>query len=123
MTKVNISYWLTVASYLALLLLLLGQTYSHVPDDAQWWQGLFIWGFKIIPLLLITRGLIQQRHTSATWLSFLSMLYLIFGVLLAFTRGGEFYGWLMTLDSLVLFMASMMYTRWKKEQDATTKLN
>lgn len=116
--KLKVSYWLTVASFLALLLILLGQTYSHAPAAGHWWEGLLLWGFKVFPLLLVIRGLIQQRHTSATWLSFLSMLYFIFGVLLAFTRGGEFYGWLMSIDTLVLFMASMMFTRWKKEQNA-----
>lgn len=116
--KVKTSYWLMAASYLGLLLLLLGQTYSHPPANAQWWEGLILWGFKILPLLLVTKGLIQQRHRSATWLSFLSMLYLIFGILLAFTRGAEIYGWLMAFDSMTLFLTSMMYTRWKKEQDA-----
>lgn len=116
--KLKVSYWLTVASYLVLLLALLGQTYSHAPESGQWWEGLFLWAFKVLPLLLVARGLIQQRHTSATWLSFLSMLYFIFGVLLVFTRGAELYGWIMSLDTLVLFVASMMFTRWKKEQIA-----
>lgn len=114
--KLKVSYWTMIASYLILLVTLLAQTYSHAPEAGQWWQGLIIWLFKILPLLLVVRGLFQHRHTSATWLSFLSMLYFIFGVLLVFTRGAEFYGWIMSADTLVLFMASMMYTRWKKEK-------
>lgn len=112
--KLIYSYWLTVASYMALLLILLAQTYSHAPEDGALWTGLVVWLVKILPLLLVIRGLVQKRHTSATWLSFLSMLYFIFAVLLVFTRGGELYGWLMSADTLVLFLSSMLYTRWKK---------
>lgn len=119
--NLTLSYRLMLSSYLLLILLLLTQTYSSAPEDSRWWEGLFIWIFKVLPLIFVVRGLIQKRHTSATWLSFLSMLYLIFGVLLAFTRGGELYGWLMSLSCLILFISSMLYTRWKKEAIASVQ--
>lgn len=116
--KLKNTYALLVLSYSALLLILLAQTFSHAPEDSQWWQGVILWLFKILPLLFVLKGLLEKRHRSATWLSFLSMLYFIFGVLLIFTRGAELYGWLMSADTLVLYTVSMLYTRWKREAEA-----
>lgn len=115
--KIKTAYWLMTVALLATLVILLVQTYSNAAAHVQapWYSGLLLWLFKIAPFLLLIRGLIQKRHSTSSWLSFLSMLYFIFAVLLVFTPGGALYGWLMTLSTLMLYLSSMLHTRWKKQ--------
>lgn len=114
------AYWTMIGSYLALMLILLAQTFSNVPQalDLNALQlfglGLIIWLVKILPLLLFIPGLIKRRHSTSAWLSYMSMLYLVLGVLLTFTQGASSYGWSMSIATLVLFLSSMLYTRWHK---------
>ncbi|MEN9464833.1 MAG: hypothetical protein RL217_1014 [Pseudomonadota bacterium] len=115
--KIAAAYWLMTAAFAATLIILLAQTYSNAAAHAQapWYSGLLLWLFKIAPFLLLVRGLLQKRHSTSSWLSFLSMLYFIFAVLLIFTPGGALYGWLMTASTLTLYVSSMLHTRWKKQ--------
>lgn len=117
--KTHKVYGLMVLSVVAVVITLLGQTFAHTPSTISGMDfitaGGLLWLFKISPFLLLIRGLIQKRHTTSAWLSFLSMLYFIFGVLLVFTPGGNLFGWLLSAASLLMFLASMMYTRWKKQ--------
>ena len=50
-----------------------------------------------------------------------SMLYFVLGVLLAFTPGAALWGWLLTISAFLLFLASMLYTRWAKADAARSQ--
>ena len=113
-SPLHISFLLLVMGYLLLLSSLFAQTYAEPPENALWWHGLLLWLFKVMPLLLMVRGLFEGRHTTSSWLSYLSLLYFIFGVLLIFTPGGTLFGYLVTFASLLIFWSSLFYTRWKK---------
>ena len=119
-TKVNIARWIMLGSYIALLLLLVLQTLLNPPAAESlgtlqlWAAGAILALFKILPLLLFVRGLSAGRHTTAAWLAYMAMLYFVFGVLLTFTPGASGWGWGVSSSSLVLVLAAMLYTRWKK---------
>lgn len=119
-TKVNTARWIMLSSYLALLLLLVLQTLLNPPAAESlgtlqiWIAGAILALFKILPLLLFVRGLSAGRHTTAAWLAYMAMLYFVFGVLLTFTPGASGWGWGVSISSLVLIIAAMLYTRWKK---------
>ncbi len=119
-TKVNTARWIMLSSYTALLLLLVLQTLLNPPATESlgtlqiWIAGAILALFKILPLLLFVRGLSAGRHTTAAWLAYMAMLYFVFGVLLTFTPGASGWGWGVSISSLVLVIAAMLYTRWKK---------
>lgn len=119
-TKVKTARWIMLGSYIALLLLLVLQTLLNPPAAENlsavqlWAAGTILALFKILPLLLFVRGLSAGRHTTAAWLAYMAMLYFVFGVLLTFTPGASGWGWGVSISSLVLVIAAMLYTRWKK---------
>ncbi len=119
-TKVKTARWIMLSSYTALLLLLVLQTLLNPPAAKSlgtlqiWIAGAILALFKILPLLLFVRGLSAGRHTTAAWLAYMAMLYFVFGVLLTFTPGASGWGWGVSISSLVLVIAAMLYTRWKK---------
>ncbi|WP_430462943.1 DUF2069 domain-containing protein [Thalassolituus sp. LLYu03] len=117
--KTRYAYLCMVSSYLITLLILLLSTYAAAPSpDMPLWlyllSGAGIWLFKILPLLLFVPGLIQRKHSTSAWLSYMTMLYFVLAVLLAFTPGASGWGWAMTISTLVMFLSSMLYTRWRK---------
>lgn len=120
--KVPLTYGLMLAFYILTALILLASTIAAAPaklDPASlgfWLSGLTIWLFKMIPLLIFIPGLYKKSERTATWLSYVSMLYFIFAVLLIFTPGAFYYGWAMSASTLLLFLFSMLYTRWRKAE-------
>ena len=116
------AYSLMLSSYIVTLLILLLSTFSNPPENIDSTPmfiltGVGIWLFKILPLLLFIPGLIKRLHKAAAWLSYVSMLYFILAVLLAFTPGASGWGWGMVFSSLIMFISSMMFTRWKKADE------
>src|SRR5690554_7229560 len=103
--KTTVVFRIMATSFVLILLILLAQTLNNAPKDSDsstallWLSGLGIWLFKILPFIILIPGLIQKRHRTATWLSFMSMFYFILGVLLAFTPGGSLWGWLLSIKS------------------------
>jgi len=117
--KTQQAFIATVSSYLVTLLILLISTFASAPEaDMPLWlyvaSGIGIWLFKILPLLLFVPGLIARKHSTTAWLSYMSMLYFVLAILLAYTPGASLWGWAMALSTMVLFLASMLYTRWRK---------
>jgi len=115
----NIAYWLMIASYLTAIVTLVLTTYANTPETIESLWLFFLGGLgitltKVLPLLLFIPGLIARKHSTSAWLCYMSMLYFILGVLLAFTPGAALLGWVLTISSLVIFLSSMLYTRWAK---------
>lgn len=117
--KTRYAYAGMTASYLITLLILLLSTFASAPDTIAepwlfWLSGIGIWLFKILPLLLFIPGLIDRRHSTSAWLSYIAMLYFVLAVLLTFTPDASLWGWAMSVSTLVMFLTSMFYTRWRK---------
>ena len=113
------AYAMMLSSYLVTVVILLAETFSDAPESIDSGliflaSGLGIWLFKILPLLLFVPGFFSRSHKSAAWLSYVSMLYFILAVLLAFTPGASLWGWGMVFSTIALFISSMLFTRWKK---------
>ena len=116
------AYAMMLSSYLVTVVILLAETFSDAPESIDSGliflaSGVGIWLFKILPLLLFVPGFFSRSHKSAAWLSYVSMLYFILAVLLAFTPGASLWGWGMVFSTIVLFISSMLFTRWKKADE------
>lgn len=116
------AYAMMLSSYLVTVVILLAETFSDAPESIDSGliflaSGLGIWLFKILPLLLFVPGFFSRSHKSAAWLSYVSMLYFILAVLLAFTPGASLWGWGMVFSTIALFISSMLFTRWKKADE------
>lgn len=122
MNKLSVARKLTVGSYLGLLGALLGAVMAGGSEETQQMSlgiPLFIWAFLALPLLIFIPGLFKGSHRSSSWLSYVTMIYFIASILVFFTPRGELWGGLMVLASITLFITTMLYTRWKKEEEKT----
>jgi len=120
MNKVSISRWLVLFSYLGLITILMGSTFASGGEHTEGTSiaaPILIGLFKCLPLFIFIPGLISGSHKTASWLSYVTMIYFVLAVLLMFTSGSDIWGRLMALVTLVLFTATMLYTRWKKEEE------
>ncbi|MDF1762228.1 MAG: DUF2069 domain-containing protein [Oleibacter sp.] len=113
--KARIAWRLMIISYIGLLLAMLGATFAAPPTTIESEQdilisGLIFWVFKSLPLMLFIPGLIKRSHYVSAWLCYTTLLY--FTLFMALTGGT----WLLVLvsTSLVLFISSMLFTRWQK---------
>ena len=120
MNKVLISRTVLLASYISLIIVLLASTFASGGEHTEGTTiaaPIIIWLFKCLPLLIFIPGLINGSHKTASWLSYVTMIYFVLAILLMFTSGSDIWGRLMPLTTLVLFTATMLYTRWKKEEE------
>ncbi len=120
MNKVSISRGVLLLSYLGLIIILLCSTFASGGEHTEGTSiaaPILIWLFKCLPLLIFIPGLMSGSHKTASWLSYITMIYFVLAVLLMFTSGSDIWGRLMPLVTLVLFTATMLYTRWKKEEE------
>lgn len=120
MNKLLVSRIVLLGSYISLLLVLLASTLSSGGEHTQGTSiaaPIVLWLFKCVPLFIFIPGLIKGSHRTASWLSYVTMIYFVLAILLMFTAGTEIWGTLMPLTTLVLFTAAMLYTRWKKAEE------
>lgn len=120
MKKLLISRVVVLTSYIGLILILLASTLASGGEHTEGTSiaaPIIIWLFKCLPLLMFIPGLISGSHKTASWLSYVTMIYFVLAVLLMFTSGSDIWGRLMPLATLILFTATMLYTRWKKEEE------
>ena len=120
MNKLLVSRIILLSSYLGLIIVLLASTLASGGEhtkDTSIAAPIVLWLFKCLPLLLFIPGLINGSHKTASWLSYVTMIYFVLAILLMFTAGSNIWGILMPLSTLVLFTAAMLYTRWKKAEE------
>jgi uncharacterized membrane protein len=120
MNKLVISRIVLLSSYIGLILVLLASTLASGGEHTVGTSiaaPIVLWLFKCLPLLIFIPGLLSGSHKTASWLSYVTMIYFVLGILLMFTAGANIWGTLMPLTTLVLFTAAMLYTRWKKEEE------
>jgi len=109
--RLSISRALSLLSFLALATLLLAWhlLFAEIPGKLLW----AILAMQLAPLLLLAPGLLLGNARAHAWTCFVVNLYFIQGVLAAFDPSKALYGWLLTLLSLSLFCAALMFTRWR----------
>lgn len=113
-----------VLCYLSLLVIMLTSTFINAPDTIEGQSellqgGIFFWVLKSLPLFLFIPGLLKRSHYAASWLSYTSMLYFV--VIIAFSQG--VWLWAQASVLFVLFMSSMLFTRWQKTEDKLENVN
>jgi uncharacterized membrane protein len=103
--KLRAGRWLTLGCYAGLLLLF---TLLNIMRDAG---NLKLWMMQCIPLLVFIPALRNETHRSYSWLCFVALMYFVAIVPLLMGRWW-WSDWLITILVTVLFIASMMTSRW-----------
>ena len=68
---------------------------------------------KIIPIFLVLPGMIKGHARSFAWCCYIVNIYFIIGILNIFTPNMYAVGWIEVSLSFMLFISSLLYTRWK----------
>ncbi len=112
--KLAVSRFLTLASYLGLLALLLaGLVLFPPPEEARFAVILAVlW----LPLLVFLPFIWLKQPRAHAWLCFVSLLYFTNGVTTAFVPGKASLGLIQVLLTTTLFIAAMLYGRWRAMQ-------
>jgi uncharacterized membrane protein len=94
------------------LIALLSVYYLLVADlhGARPWV---ILGIELLPLLLLTPGMILGSPRGHSWTCFVVNLYFIKGALAAYDPNRSTFGVLEMLVSLALFVSALLYVRWR----------
>lgn len=72
-----------------------------------------ILAIEVVPLLLLLPGMLLGRARAHAWVCFVVNIYFIKGVLAAFDPARAVFGWVEIVASLGLFIAGLLYVRWK----------
>ncbi|HEX5842362.1 MAG TPA: DUF2069 domain-containing protein [Pseudomonas sp.] len=114
--RLSISRAISLLSFFALagLLLAWNLLFAEIPGKQLLWV---ILAMQLAPLLLLAPGMLLGNARAHAWACFVVNLYFIQGVLAAFDPSKALYGWLLTLLSLSLFCAALMFTRWRFQYD------
>ncbi len=92
--------------------LLLQQGLDAWLHGAPW----IIWLGKLLPLLIFLPGMIRNNLRSFIWLCFVCLLYFMMLVEALFARPGAWLPVVGTCAVVVLFVAAMLYVRWRARQ-------
>jgi len=103
--KLRIGRFLTIGCYADLLLLFTALNLFRETGNIK------LWMVQIIPLLIFIPALRNETHRSYSWLCFVALMYFLVIIPLLMTRW-LWSDWLITLLVTVLFIASMMTSRW-----------
>ena len=69
------------------------------------------WLVSVFPLLIFIPGLLKPKHRTYSWMCFVLLMYFLFLIPLLMSSWHWSY-WIMTILVTVLFIASMMTSRW-----------
>jgi uncharacterized membrane protein len=101
---------------------LYGPAASAMPAGEWVLSCLFVGLLTALPLLGLTHAVIRPTPRRVSWLSFLLLGYLIFGIVLAFSARGLVAGVLITLTTLSTFVYCIRWLRpYKKAVRARQK--
>ena len=103
------AWWVT---WLAWGLLLAQQ----VADASLYQLPWILWLGKLVPLLIFLPGMLRDRLRSYIWLCFVCLLYFIAMVERLFALPGNALAVTGTVAVVTLFVAAMMYVRWRARE-------
>lgn len=107
--KVTRGLLITHTSY-ALLLVLITWLNFQSPEN-----GIALWLFKIIPLIIFIPGFIKRYYRSYSWICFVVLPYFVWIIPLAMGRNA-WSDWAIVALIVILFIAAMMSSRWMQQQ-------
>lgn len=112
--KASLAWWTMALSYLATLALLAAIPIVSPPTEDNLGAnvtGILIgWVIMSLPLLLFIPGILKKSPYVASWLSYVSLMYFV--LVMALSSG--VWIWLLSASSVMMFLGSMMFTRWQK---------
>ncbi|WP_349616257.1 DUF2069 domain-containing protein [Azotobacter salinestris] len=113
--RLKLSRTLTLACFLGLtgLLAVWNLGFADLHGARPW----VVIGIQLLPLALLTPGLLLGSARAHAWTCFVVSLYFIQGVTAAIDPARQLYGWLEALLSLALFCTALLYTRWRFQYD------
>ena len=111
--KSQVALNITYLCYLALLVLLIGTSLPTGQENAP--RFAVVLSIKLIPLLLVLRGLWLYRLRAFVWLCFIVLFYFTRAVVDAFLDSADWESMLMTILTVCIFMAAMYYVKWERQ--------
>jgi uncharacterized membrane protein len=112
MAKSRRAYRVALAAYFGLLLLLWVWHVWLVPP--RHWPTALVLAVLLLPLAAPLRGLLHGRPYTFAWTTFLALFYFLHGISEAVGNPpARAYAVLEILLSLTLFVAAMLYARWR----------
>lgn len=109
--KATITQNITYLAYLALLFLMI---ITSLPIKAQGPSLSVMLGVKLIPLLIVLPGLLLNKLRSYIWLCFIVLFYFTRAVVDSFLSLGDGMALVITIITIVLFIASMLHVKWSR---------
>lgn len=125
--KVNINAKVRLNYFLMLIAILAGAFFYGPRLDSmpmgQWIAScLVVGGFVALPLLLFIVAAIRPTPGGISWMSFLLLGYLVYGIVLIFSPRGLIAGLMLTGTSLSTFIYAIIWLRpYKKAAKARKK--
>ncbi|MEX0623847.1 DUF2069 domain-containing protein [Saccharospirillum sp.] len=108
--RLRTSYWLMLAAIYAGAFLY-GPAYSSMPVG-QWIASCLVVGFFVsLPLLIVIMVVIRPTAGGVSWMSFLLLGYLIYGIVLIFSPRGLLAGLMLTGTTLSTFIYAIAWLR------------
>lgn len=121
--KTRTTIRLAQLSYFTLIVLSVLATVRGAPDPNQfssmtkfWIAGVITALIPMIPLLIFVVGIIKQRVKTFIWLGYVSLMYFVVTVLMAFNPQLQDIGIATSIITMVLFICCLLITRWNKRQ-------
>lgn len=105
--KLNLGRQLTRACYLLLLIVLTASSLARS-------QPLVLLVFTLVPLLIFIPGLLREDYKSISLLCFVTLPYFIVAVTNLFAPSRSDFDIVELIIVVVLFNATMMFSRWKQ---------
>lgn len=103
--KLSMARPIALTAYVLLIALII---YTEVHAEKF---NLAVCALKLLPLLILVPGLIRQTFRAYSWLCFVCLVYFTVIFPVAYTRS-LWSDWLITALVTILFLSSMMTSRW-----------
>lgn len=79
-----------------------------------------VWSVQALPLAAFVPGMLARKPRIFIWLCFLLLVYFAVAVLSVFAHPRGFYSWAELLLISLLYVASMLYARWRHREITAT---
>ncbi|WP_028670028.1 DUF2069 domain-containing protein [Saccharospirillum impatiens] len=108
--RLRTSYWLMMLSIYAGAFLY-GPAFGSMPTG-EWVASCLVIGFFVsLPLLMVILMALRPTPGGVSWMSFLLLGYLIYGIVIAFSPRGLIAGLLLTGTTLTTFIYAIVWLR------------
>ncbi len=107
--KARISWLVAAPCYFLLLITITLEHWILAPPevDSPW----LIWFLRLLPLLIFVPAVVTAYGRGFAWLGFVVLFYFTSGVVDGWVYQ-SWLGWLLAIESLMLFIAILLFVRW-----------